>query len=160
MGDDRIAHNRLHRLLPAGIPLGDQAWMRRHRVIVALLWAHVVALPVYSWWEGHGITHGLFEVLAIAACALAATRGGVQHRRLSGLAAVIGLLLSSATLVHLSGGLIEMHFHFFVMVGVITLYQEWLTFLAAIVFVALHHGVIGALAPRDVFNHESAWASP
>jgi len=44
----------------------------------------------------------------------------------------LGLLTCSATLVHLSGGVIEMHFHYFVMVGVITLYQDWWPFLIAI----------------------------
>jgi hypothetical protein len=34
-------------------------------------------------------------------------------------AAVFGLVTASALLVHLSGGTIEVHFHFFVMVGLI-----------------------------------------
>ena len=43
-------------------------------------------------------------------------------------AAVLGLITSSAVIVHLSGGVVEAHFHFFVMVGVITLDQDWLPF--------------------------------
>ena len=55
----------------------------------------------------------------------------------------MGLLTASAVLVHLSDGVIEMHFHYFVMVGVITLYQDWRPFLVAIGYVVLQHGVAG-----------------
>ena len=55
-------------------------------------------------------------------------------------AASFGLITASAMLVHLSGGYIEAHFHFFVMIGVLTLYQDWVPFLVAIGYVVLHHG--------------------
>ena len=31
-------------------------------------------------------------------------------------------------LVHFSGGYVEMHFHFFVMLAVIAMYQDWLPY--------------------------------
>jgi hypothetical protein len=52
----------------------------------------------------------------------------------------MGLLTSSALLVHLTGGLIESHFHFFVIVPLLTLYGDWSVFLLAIGYVAVHHG--------------------
>jgi len=72
----------------------------------------------------------------------------------------MGLLTCSAILVHLSGGYIEAHFHFFVMVAVVVLYQEWMPFLAAVAYVVLHHGIAGTLAPESVFNHPAAQAHP
>jgi GAF domain-containing protein/anti-sigma regulatory factor (Ser/Thr protein kinase) len=75
-------------------------------------------------------------------------------------AASLGLLSSSAVLVHLSGGLIEMHFHFFVMVVVVSLYQDWLPFLTAVGYVFVHHGLLGALDPGSVFNHPAATSHP
>jgi signal transduction histidine kinase/FixJ family two-component response regulator len=81
-------------------------------------------------------------------------------RRLRTIAATIGLLTSSAVLVHLSGGSIEMHFHFFVMVPLVALYQDWVTFLVAIAYVALHHGLAGTLDPHSVFNHPAALNHP
>jgi mannitol-specific phosphotransferase system IIBC component len=65
-----------------------------------------------------------------------------------------------AILVHLSGGYIEFHFHFFVMVGLMALYQEWTPFLLAITFVLVHHGVVGVLDPSAVYNHPAAVAHP
>jgi diguanylate cyclase (GGDEF)-like protein/PAS domain S-box-containing protein len=72
----------------------------------------------------------------------------------------VGLLTCSALLVQLSGGLIEMHFHFFVMVGVITLYQDWWPFLIAIGYVVLQHGFAGIADPSAVYNHAEAVQHP
>jgi PAS domain S-box-containing protein len=66
----------------------------------------------------------------------------------------------SAVLVHLSGGLIEAHFHFFVMMAVIALYQDWIPFLVSLTLVVLHHGFTGWIFPTSVYNHASAWAHP
>ena len=46
------------------------------------------------------------------------------------------------------------------MVGIIALYHQWTPFLMTIAYVVLHHGVVGLLAPTDVFNHPAAWARP
>jgi len=73
-----------------------------------------------------------------------------QGARLRG---VFGLVTASALLVHLAGGTIEMHFHFFVVVGLITLYQDWVPFGLALLYVVVHHGVLGSLAPTTVFSH-------
>ena len=43
-------------------------------------------------------------------------------------AATASLVFASASLVHLSGGVTEAHFQFFVMVGVVALYQDWVPF--------------------------------
>ena len=75
-------------------------------------------------------------------------------------AATFGLLSASAIFVHLSGGVIEAHFHFFVMVTLITMYQLWAPFLVSIAYVVLHHGVMGTLDPQSVYNHPAAIASP
>ena len=53
-----------------------------------------------------------------------------------------------------------MHFHFFVMVVVVSLYQDWLPFLAAVGYVFVHHGIFGALDPGSVFNHPAAISHP
>jgi diguanylate cyclase (GGDEF)-like protein len=55
---------------------------------------------------------------------------------------------------------VEAHFHFFVMIGVITLYQDWLPFGLALGYVVVHHTVLGMLAPTQVFNHPAAERAP
>src|SRR5215204_3807483 len=46
------------------------------------------------------------------------------------------------------------------MIGVITLYQDWLPFGLALGYVVVHHSGLGLLAPHDVFNHAAAVRSP
>ena len=93
--------------------------------------------------QHQSMEHSFSEAMAVAPFAAVAT--AFQHRRrLSTVTTALGLLSCSAVLVHLSDGVIEMHFHFFVMVGVITLYQDWWPFLIAIGYVVLQHGVAGA----------------
>jgi diguanylate cyclase (GGDEF)-like protein/PAS domain S-box-containing protein len=60
----------------------------------------------------------------------------------------------------LSGGVIEAHFHFFVMLAVIALYHNWVPFLVAIGYVLVHHGLVGVIAPDSVYNHADAIAHP
>src|SRR5207237_10072957 len=74
--------------------------------------------------------------------------------------AALGLVVSSAMIVHISGGVIEAHFHFFVMVGILTLYQDWQPFLLAIGFVVVHHAVLGTLQPSAVYTHPEPVAHP
>ena len=52
-------------------------------------------------------------------------------------------------LIHALGGLLEMHFDDFVLIIVLTLYEDWMPFLLAIVFVLIHHGVYGTIDPKS-----------
>jgi PAS domain S-box-containing protein len=60
----------------------------------------------------------------------------------------------------LTGGLIESHFHFFVILPLVALYQDWRPFLTALAFVLFHHGIVGLIDPASVYNHPAALASP
>ncbi len=134
--------------LPHGQMLPEHIWRRRHRMIVALLWMQSVGLTAFGLAQGQTISHMLLEGGMLAAAALLASseRAGM---RLRSAAASFGLIASSALLVHLWHGQIEAHFLFFVMIGVLTLYQDWMPFLVAIGFVVLHHGVVGVLDPAS-----------
>jgi diguanylate cyclase (GGDEF)-like protein len=146
-------------LLPRGRLLPDALWLRRHRWIVYLLWFHAVGLTAFALLQGFGLRHSLLEGALVAAAALAA-RTPIFSRNMRSVAASLGLVTSSALLVHISGGAIEAHFHFFFVLGVLTLYQDWLPFLLAIAYVVLHHGLLGAIEPSSVYNHPAAIAHP
>jgi diguanylate cyclase (GGDEF)-like protein/PAS domain S-box-containing protein len=151
--------HRIVAAIPVGVKLAPQEWARRHRWIVALVWFHVPVIVVFGFARGNGLAHNAAEGIPVAACAVLA--GQVEwNQRVRSVLAGLGLMLSSAVLVHLSGGLTVMHFHFFVMLGVISLYQDWLPFLLAIGFVAAHHGIVGYFRPHDVFDNPAAWRSP
>jgi diguanylate cyclase (GGDEF)-like protein len=72
----------------------------------------------------------------------------------------MALLTGAATTVDISGGLTELHFTFFVIIVVLTLYEDWSPFLVAVAFVLIHHGVMGELDPQAVFENPSQWRHP
>jgi PAS domain S-box-containing protein len=145
--------------LPQGHRLPTDDWERRHRGMLFILCAHAAGIFLYVLLRDGDLLHAVVEGGVVAAAALLASwpRGGRRFRAVS---ASVGLLTSSGILVHLSGGYIEMHFHFFVMVPLMALYQDWVPFLAAIMYVVLHHGTVGVLDPGQVYNHPAAWAAP
>jgi PAS domain S-box-containing protein len=145
--------------LPAGLGLSGVAWQRRHHAILLLLWLLIPALLLFALVRGEAWDHLLRGVGATALLAVLATWPRSSHR-LRALCASLGLVVAAAAFVDFSGGTIEAHFLFFVMIPVIALYQDWIPFLAAIAFVALHHGVLGTIAPHEVYNHHEAWDHP
>ena len=149
----------LRAVLPRGGVLPDHRWRQRHHAICTLLWLHVVVLPVLAVTQGASVVHALSEIAVVAGCA-AAAQTSVLHRTLRASLATLGLLSSSAVLVHLYEGLIEMHFHFFFTIAVISLYQAWTPYLIGVGFVVLHHAVIGVMAAQSVYNHPAAQRNP
>ena len=150
---------RIRGALPTGRTLDLEAWTGRHQVILVMCWLHVAGIFAYGVSQGYGLVHPFLEAGLVAVFAGAAMVSGLGRDVRASLA-TLALVMSSAILVHLSGGLIEMHFHFFVVVAVVALYQSWMPFLLAIGFVLLHHGVIGVLDSQAVYNHSSALAHP
>jgi diguanylate cyclase (GGDEF)-like protein len=145
--------------LPRGNAITPESWTRRHRAILTITWLHVPALYLVGVQRGYGLFHPLLEVSVIALFASGAGVGRWSRDARASLA-TMGLVMSSGILVHLTGGLVEMHFHFFVVVAVVSLYQSWFPFLVAIGFVLLHHGVIGGMESTSVYNHPAALRNP
>lgn len=147
------------RWLPTGRGLPEAVWRPRHQGILILLWAHVVALFGFALVRGFGVLHAVLEagIVAMFAALAANPYWGVRVRSA---AATVGLMSASGVLVHLSGGVVEAHFHFFAMVGIITLYQDWVPFGLAIAFVGVHHGLASTIDRSSVFNHAAALNHP
>ena len=149
----------LHRLLPTGRLLPTSVWQARHRPIVGLLWAYALGIPVFSAVMGHGFSHGLVDAVVVVLTAILASYPRIG-RRFQSVIATFGLISCSAIIVHLSDGYIEAHFHFFVVLGVVSLYQDWPPFLLSVAYVIVHHGFMGVLYPDSVYNHPGAVAQP
>ncbi|HWH93904.1 MAG TPA: sensor domain-containing diguanylate cyclase [Baekduia sp.] len=145
--------------LPRGRTLPVESWRARHAWMVRVLWAHVVGLLAWGLLLGDPAWHAAVDVAPIAISGAGASYTGFSRRGRAALVC-IGLLTCSALVVHLMNGAIEGHFHFFVMVTLVALYEEWFPYLLAIAFVAAHHGLTGLLQPGAVFNHPAAIAHP
>lgn len=68
-----------------------------------------------------------------------------------------GLMVYSALLIHLGGGMIEFHFHIFVSIAALIAYARRLPILVAVVTVAVHHVAFFFLLPKSVFNYEASF---
>jgi diguanylate cyclase (GGDEF)-like protein len=151
---------RLLAALPQGGTLPESEWVVRHRALLALLWLSTAATAIYSlavnrWSPLHLASH----IIAVATFAVLAATPRFSHK-LRSVFCSLGLLTAAAALVHISGGIIEMHFTFFVFIVALTLYEDWLPFLLAVAYVLVHHGVIGMIDPKSVFNTSDEFAHP
>jgi signal transduction histidine kinase len=144
--------------LPRGNTLDEQVWHRRHVFLQWVLLLHVVGLYVFGVWRGFGSAYVATALVAPFACLVVGRL--VPHRRLASLLITAGLVYCSAALVGFSGGSIEAHFHFFIMIGFIALYQDWVPFLWNIAFTVASHGIGSVWQSNLIFNHPSGQTSP
>ena len=149
---------RVRAALPTGAPISDEMFAARHRAVVVLLWLHAAGLALYGISLGYPIPHLALEVSGIVSAAVTAGLAPGRVWRMG--VGTLGLVACSAMLVHLSGGLIEAHFHFFIVVILVTLYQSWVPFLLALLFVVVHHGTVGLIDADSVYNHPAAVERP
>jgi len=146
--------------LPRGDLITQDVWHRRHLGILVLVWLQAGALALFAWFQGYPLDHSALEGTIVLAAPAIVEALRIRNRTVRSTAASAGLITASAVLTHLSGGHIEAHFHFFIMLAVIALYQAWVPFLVSIVYVLLHHGIAGTVDPSSVFNHTDAIAHP
>ena len=145
--------------VPRGGALPEHAWLARHRGIIVLLWVHVVALLATGAVLGEPVAVYLLAPGLVAAFTAAAMWGRLR-RATRALMATLGLLSSSAILISYFDGLIEAHFHFFITVAVVSLYQCWPPYFLAVGFVLSHHLFFGTVMPLHVYNHHMAIHNP
>lgn len=142
--------------IPGGRSLPAEDWSARHRLVVWVLALHLPAIVVYGLAQGFTLTHCVVATVPAVLLLAAAVMPG--SRRMRALAASMGLFCCSAALVHLSHGLVEMHFHFFVVVGLVALYEDWAVHGVAIVFVGLEVGLLDAVSKTD-YAHGANWSA-
>jgi methyl-accepting chemotaxis protein len=149
------------RLIP-DVQLSEEAFSARHRVLRVVLWVHLPVILIIGFFTGE-LSPGHHAPLLLAvlggvmACGVVASTA--TSRRARAIAVSVGFLLSADALVHAGGGMIDLHFHFFVVIALIGLYQDWLAFALAVVLVAAHHFGVGLVAPSLVFGEHTDHAA-
>jgi signal transduction histidine kinase len=144
--------------LPRGNTLDDDTWRRRHLLLQWLLLLHVPGLFVFGLVRGVPLDTVAGTVAVPFGCLVVGRF--MQTRGLASFFVTAGLVFCSAALVGFSGGSIEAHFHFFIMIGFIVLYQEWLPLLWNAAFTVLSHGLGSAFGSDLIFNHQAGIAHP
>src|SRR4051812_29581749 len=150
---------RLLDALPRGYTLDEHEWQRRHRLLLWVLGLHVPCIAALAL----ALDKPPLTVTAVLVVPSAAVGLGYllrSYRRTASIIVTFGLVYCSAALVAFTDGRIEAHFHFFIIIGFIALYQDWAPFLLNIVFTVISHG-IGSVWQRDlIFNHADAQSNP
>jgi signal transduction histidine kinase len=149
---------RLLAYLPRGNTLDDRAWHKRHVFLQGVLLLHLPLLFAFGLFMGRSFL-GTVAVLSVPAACLVLGRL-IQQRRAASVLITAGLTYCSAVLVGFSNGSIEAHFHFFIMIGFIALYQDWVPFLWNVVFTVLSHGIGSVWQTNLIFNHPAGQTSP
>ena len=145
--------------LPRGYSLDERDWQRRHRLLLGVLATHVPGLALFGLLLGHAPLTVAYVLVTPVVC-LAFGYWLRRRRRTAAVLVTAGLVYSSAALVGLTGGTIEAHFHFFIIIGFIALYQDWAPFLFNIIFTVISHGIGSAWHRTLIFNHPAAQANP
>jgi methyl-accepting chemotaxis protein len=121
-----------------------------------LLAAHVPVLCGVAMYFGSGVrlaaTLGLL-FLAGPAALYYSSRGS----KLTSVALGIACMCFSALLIHLSGGMVEMHFHIFTMLALMIAFRFPCPLVAAAAAIAVHHVAFFMWLPHSIFNYDASF---
>jgi methyl-accepting chemotaxis protein len=112
--------------------------------------ATLPAIPLVHSIVGIGLVLGLLVIAALPQ----------MPRRVRSSLSAVGFMVNASILAYFTGGFIEAHFLYFVGVGVVALYEDWIPFAITIGYVALQHSVFGLIEWFAVYNHPAAMANP
>jgi signal transduction histidine kinase len=107
--------------------VGASSQLHIHVWAAVLLGGAISAFPVFLVWTRPG-------------------RASTRHT------IAVAQMLTSALLIHLTGGRIETHFHVFGSLAFLAFYRDWRVLLSATVVVALDHLLRGIFLPQSVFG--------
>lgn len=110
---------------------GETSLVHPHVWAAILLGGAITALPVFLAWKQPG-------------------RALTRH------VIAVGQMLTSALLIHLSGGRLETHFHIFGSLAFLAFYRDWRVLLSATVVVTADHILRGAFWPQSIFGMVTA----
>ncbi|SHH11886.1 methyl-accepting chemotaxis protein [Halobaculum gomorrense] len=167
----RAKIDEIIRYTPSGDTIPDEQWRTRHRTILIALVAHVPFLTAMGLYEGtESLVTGAtipgtptwmvaLQVVVLGGLAALSNWSRFDRRTQTALSS-LGLMASSGFLVRFSGGYIEAHFHFFVVMAVVALYEDWVPFALGLVYVSGSHVVFSMIDPTTVYNHQAAIQNP
>jgi len=155
---------------PNGTEIPDETFGRRHIGVLAftlaflpfvfgvsrmtgmesITGAELPVIPMLHSIVGTSIVLGLVVIAALP----------VLPRRIRAATGAVAFMVQASVLAYFTGGFIEAHFLYFVGVGLVALYEDWVPFAITIGYVAIQHSVFGLLEWFTVYNHPAAMANP
>lgn len=141
------------------------------RTMIVVLWSHFVAVALFTLviyvlqpaayspgpfsWRVLSFTETTWVIILAGLAALIPTLlcNRLPSHYIFRLIVTLCLLVYSYIIVFASGGSIEGHFHFFVILLLLVLYYDWRLAWVGLVAVALHHGILNYTAPDWVYYY-------
>ena len=139
------------------------------RFILRVLWGHFVAFTLLAFansviklasfypsplaWRVVTIPEAIATVLIALAVTLipAFLAGTIQNHYLWRIFVAAALSVYSYLLVFISGGSIEMHFHFFIVILLLVVFADWRLGWIVAVLTVLHHTILNYVEPGWVY---------
>lgn len=118
----------------------------RHRFLLVLLWIQIPILAAMGLALGESMT--AVALSAVGLVILAVLGMSLRSPTRAAIAVALGLVAASGIFVHHSGDQIFSHFHFFLMICLVSFYREWLPLTAAAIAVAAYH-LVPAISAAD-----------
>jgi hypothetical protein len=144
--------------IPRGVRLDERGFVSRHRIISAVLALHPPVLAAI------GLARGVSGWLLwgqLAVIVVLLVLGQVLSAQVVRASAIsLGLMVGADVLVHVTGGLTDMHIWFYALLALVALYQAWTPFILAVGFVAVHHAAMSLWMPESVFSTHEAQHNP
>lgn len=123
----------------AGLQTGGdgEAFIRAHRLLVVLLWAHVPALAAFGLVLGEPVHEVALTSLTLVAFALAGT--AIRRPHLASVTVTLGLLTGSGIFIHYAGASTSTHVHFFLVICAVSFYRHGMTLGVGVAGVGVYH---------------------
>jgi methyl-accepting chemotaxis protein len=125
-----------------------------NRWFLYLLIAHVPVFACLAIWTDTGLTQSLIASLVILSGPTLSFLLSPASR-LTAMVLGVAAMCMSALLIHINHGLIEMHFHIFVMLGLMMAFADPFVLIAAALTVLVHHLLFFFFLPSSVFNYQA-----
>ena len=143
--------------LPRSISPYERRYLRKMNRRGLLFFIHQIPLfMLVAWIHGTGVENAFLLCAAVLIGPLLAYFTFKNPRHVSMLYGFAAMCFGGV-LVHLGQGpmQIEMHFYFFILIAILTIYANPLVILIAATTVAAHHLLLYFLLPESVFNYEA-----
>src|SRR6185436_9149491 len=148
-------------ILPREITAFEHAYLRRiNRIALGFFYLHWPVFVAVAWLAGTSMAQAavLTPLVLLGPTIAYAT---FTNPRLLSVTYGFTAMVMGGLLVHFGQGpmQIDMHFYFFVLIALLSVFGNPAAIITAAVTVALHHLVVWLLLPASVFNYEaSVWA--
>src|SRR5882672_3758531 len=146
-------------VLPKQITDFERDYLARvNRVALIFFALHAPVFTLIAWLNG--TRPGLAAVLTSAVFAGSVlAQSALKNPCVVSVVYGVTAMFMGGLLVHFGQGpvQIEMHFYFFALVAMCSVFGNPLVIIAAATTIALHHLILWLVLPRSVFNYEAAW---